>query len=124
MVVHTSELSDAEVDAIFHALADRTRRDIVARVTEREQSVSALARQYAMSFAAVQKHVAVLQRAALVSKAKRGREQIVHAEPETVRRAKALLDSYEHLWRSRVSRIDALLAETPTTVDPPPKGES
>jgi DNA-binding transcriptional ArsR family regulator len=112
MVVHTEQLGDAAVDAIFHALADRTRRDIVARVIEREQNVSALAERYAMSFAAVQKHVAVLQRASLVSKAKRGREQIVRADIERLQHARQLLDGYEHLWHQRVTQIDALLTET------------
>ena len=122
MVVQTEALSDAQVDAIFHALADRTRRDIVARVIEREQSVSALADDYAMSFAAVQKHVAVLERAFLITKEKRGREQIVHADPETIRRARVLLDGYEQVWRHRVAQIDALLTESPTT--PLQKGAS
>lgn len=111
MVVQISGLSDADVDALFQALADRTRRDIVARVIEREQSVTALAERYAMSFAAVQKHVAVLQRASLVSKAKRGREQIVRADLETIRRAQRVLDHYEQLWRHRVAQIDRILAE-------------
>ena len=105
-----SELSDAEVDRIFQALADSTRRDIVRRVLQREQSVSALAERYAMSFAAVQKHVAVLERASLVMKQRRGREQLVSGNPEALRRAAALLDQYEDLWRHRVSRIDDLLA--------------
>lgn len=111
MVTRTHELSDADVDAIFHALADRTRRDIVARVIEREQSVSALAERYAMSFAAVQKHVAVLQKAALVRKERDGRQQIVHAELERLRRAQQLLDRYEQLWRHRVDRIASILEE-------------
>jgi DNA-binding transcriptional ArsR family regulator len=111
MVTRTHELSDADVDAIFHALADRTRRDIVARVIEREQSVSALAERYAMSFAAVQKHVAVLQKAALVRKERDGRKQIVHAEVERLRRAQQLLDRYEQLWRHRVDRIASILEE-------------
>jgi len=111
MVVQLDELSDAEVDAIFQALADATRRDIVARVIEREQSVSSLAARYAMSFAAVQKHVAVLERASLVSKTRQGREQIVRADPTAIGGARALLEHYERLWRHRAARIDAILAE-------------
>lgn len=111
MVTRIVQLSDAKVDAIFHALADRTRRDIVARVAVREQSISTLADRYAMSFAAVQKHVAVLQRASLVTKTQRGREQIVHADLATVARARDLLDSYEQLWRHRAAQIDKLLDE-------------
>jgi DNA-binding transcriptional ArsR family regulator len=109
------ELSDAEVDRIFAALADSTRRDIVRRVLQREQSVSELAERYAMSFAAVQKHVAVLERASLVTKQRRGREQLVHGNPEALRRAALLLDQYEGLWRDRVSRIDEILADGPPT---------
>jgi DNA-binding transcriptional ArsR family regulator len=103
-------LSDADVDRLFHALADTTRRDIVTRVIEREQSVSELAHKYAMSFAAVQKHVALLERCALVSKERRGREQIVRGNLETVRRAIRLLDAYEQVWRQRAERIDGILA--------------
>jgi DNA-binding transcriptional ArsR family regulator len=113
MVVETAGLSDAEVDAIFRALADTTRRDIVTRVIEREQSVSSLAAGYSMSFAAVQKHVAVLARASLVTKSRSGREQIVRANPASLERARALLESYESLWRHRVAAMDAILAEDP-----------
>ena len=114
MVVH--QLSDSEVDRIFQALADATRRDIVTRTLEREQSVSMLAQHYAMSFAAVQKHVAVLERAMLVTKERRGREQLVHGNVESLRRAADLLDAYEHIWHHRAIRIGELLAD-------PPKGE-
>ncbi|MDZ7931140.1 MAG: metalloregulator ArsR/SmtB family transcription factor [Rhodococcus sp. (in: high G+C Gram-positive bacteria)] len=104
-------MSDAEVDRLFQAFADKTRRDIVAKVTVGEQSVSELAAHYAMSFAAVQKHVAVLQRAALITKHKRGREQIVRVRLETIAHARALLDTYEEIWRQRVDRVDDLLTE-------------
>lgn len=113
MVVHPSHAdipTDAEIDAIFQALADATRRDIVSRVLVAEQSVSSLAASYAMSFAAVQKHVAVLERATLITKARRGREQIVHGNARTIENARALLERYEELWRHRIARIDDLLA--------------
>ncbi|MDP9093428.1 MAG: metalloregulator ArsR/SmtB family transcription factor [Actinomycetota bacterium] len=110
MVVQ-SDLSDAGVDRIFRALADTTRRDIVRRTLGGEASVSGLAAAYAMSFAAVQKHVAVLEEAGLVSKRPRGRERIVRGNPEMIRRAQALLDSYEQIWRARIERLDALLVE-------------
>jgi DNA-binding transcriptional ArsR family regulator len=113
MVVE-SELSDAEVDLIFRALADATRRDIVRRTLTAQASVSELARGYAMSFAAVQKHVSVLEEAGLVSKRTHGRERIVTANPAMIARARALLDQYEVLWRSRIDRLDALLAEDVT----------
>lgn len=104
-------LHDDVVDRIFQALADRTRRDIVRRVIEHEQSVSRLADDYAMSFAAVQKHVAVLERAGLVTKERRGREQIVRGDVGTIRQAGLVLERYEHLWRQRIDRADQLLAE-------------
>ncbi len=108
-IVADCDLADAEVDLIFRALADRTRRDILGRAIESEQSVSALARRYAMSFAAVQKHVAVLERAALVKKERRGREQIVHANGPTLARAIALLSRYERLWIDRAHRMADVL---------------
>ena len=108
------ELSDSEVDRIFHALADATRRDILRRTLVDGSSVSDLADAYAMSFAAVQKHVAVLEGAGLVTKEPRGRERIVRGDPATVARARALLDSYADLWRSRIDRLDALLADDPS----------
>jgi len=97
------------MDRLFHALADATRRDILARVMAGEQaSVSALAARYEMSFAAVQKHVAVLELAGLVSKRQKGRERIVRGNPGQVARARALLAELEQLWKDRFSRIDAL----------------
>ena len=104
-------LPDDEVDRIFRALADRTRRDIVRRTLVGEVTVSQLASGYDMSFAAVQKHVAVLEGAGLITKHPHGRERLVRGNPETIRRAQALLDQYEALWRDRVARLDALLAE-------------
>ena len=102
--------SDAGVDRIFHALADGTRRDILALAVGDSYSVSALARRYPMSFAAVQKHVAVLEGAGLVTKERRGRERLVHTDVDTVQRARVLLEGLEELWRARVDRIDDLLA--------------
>ena len=105
------QLSDTDVDRLFQALADATRRDIVRRVTAGEYSVSGLAALYAMSFAAVQKHVAVLERASLVTKEKRGREQIVRADHEGLQRARRLLEGYEMIWRQRADRIAGIFSE-------------
>lgn len=105
------QLDQDEVDRLFAALADRTRRDIVSRVLQEQASVSELAERYAMSFAAVQKHVAVLERAGLVSKQRSGRERLVRGDVDTVRAAARLLDQYEELWRGRIARMDELLAE-------------
>lgn len=98
-------------DALFHALADRTRRDIVRRVLAGEHSVSALAANYDMSFAAVQKHIAVLQRAGLITKRRRGREALTSGDIHGVRSVASMLTELEGIWRGRISRIDDLLAE-------------
>lgn len=100
---------DETVDHVFHALADGTRRDILRRSVAGEFSVSQLARAYPISFAAVQKHVAVLERAGLVVKERRGREQIVRTDLEAVRRARRALDKLELMWRERVDRMSDLL---------------
>jgi DNA-binding transcriptional ArsR family regulator len=96
-------------DALFHALADRTRRDILRRVLVGEHSVTALAGCYDMSFAAVQKHVAVLERAGLLTKRRRGREALASGDVDAVRSASALLRELEGIWRGRIGRIEALL---------------
>lgn len=103
--------TEARADAVFQALADRTRRDILRRVLHTELSVTALAAHYDMSFAAVQKHVAVLERAGLVIKRRHGREQLAGGDVEAVRSVSTMLDELEGIWRGRVTRIDALLAE-------------
>jgi DNA-binding transcriptional ArsR family regulator len=111
MVVDIS-LSDDDVDRLFQALADRTRRDVLRLAIEGGESVSALARRYDMSFAAVQKHVAVLERASLVTKQRRGREQIVMTNRATLRRAMELLDAYERLWLQRIDQMAELITTT------------
>jgi DNA-binding transcriptional ArsR family regulator len=110
MVVHV-ELSDEEVDRLFHALADATRRDIVRRTLTREASVTALAADYDMSFAAVQKHVALLEEVGLVSKHRNGRERLVRANPDQIASARELLTQLEERWRARFSQLDDVLAE-------------
>jgi DNA-binding transcriptional ArsR family regulator len=110
------DTNEDRADALFHALADRTRRDILRRVLVGEHSVSALAANYDMSFAAVQKHVAVLEKAGLISKRRNGREQLAHGEVEVVRSVASMLVELEDLWRGRIARIDELIAfESPTS---------
>jgi DNA-binding transcriptional ArsR family regulator len=104
------ELADEAVDELFHALADPTRRDILRRCGAGEPSVSRLAQAYPMSFAAVQKHVAVLERAGLVTKESRGREQLVRTEAGAIGHARRALDELEATWRGRVDRMSDLLA--------------
>ena len=105
---------------MFHALSDATRRDIVLRALEGEHNVSALARHYPVSFAAVQKHVAVLESAGLVIKRRHGRQQLVRGNVETIRKAYGLLEQLEGVWRDRIDRMDDLLAEPQS--DAHPKG--
>jgi DNA-binding transcriptional ArsR family regulator len=103
------EIPTEIVDDVFRALADSTRRDILRRCAADEPSVSRLAQAYPMSFAAVQKHVAVLERAGLVVKVRRGREQLVHTDAAAVERARQALDELEATWRGRVERMSDLL---------------
>ncbi len=104
-------MSDDEVDRLFHALADATRRDIVRVALDGEQSVSGLARRYPMSVSAVQKHVAVLEAAGLVTKHRQGREQLVRGELDMIRYAHILLDQFEAIWRDRLARFVDVLSE-------------
>src|ERR671919_187001 len=100
-------------DRIFGALGDATRRDIVRRAIDGNQGVAELAAHYPMSFAAVQKHVAVLERAGLVSKHRSGRRKVVRTNLTALRVARRLLDRYEDLWRERVERMNQLISEPP-----------
>src|SRR5919204_1312409 len=100
-------------DRVFGALSNATRRDIVRRAIDGEEGVAELAEHYAMSFAAVQKHVAVLERAGLVGKHRSGRRKVVRTNLERLRTARRLLDRYEELWRARVARMGQLLSEEP-----------
>lgn len=104
---------DDDADRVFSALGSATRRDILRRTATAEHSVSSLARHYAMSLAAVQKHVAVLEQAGLVTKRRSGREQLVSAELTTVRDARRRLEDLEALWRGRLTRFGEVLAELP-----------
>jgi len=104
-------LTPAETDLVFHALADATRRDIVAHAMVGEHSVSGLARRYPMSVTAVQKHVAILERAGLVTRVRNGRETLVRTDIDAVRRAADVLDAFEALWRARLHRFGDVLAE-------------
>jgi len=104
-----TETDESRADALFHALADRTRRDIMRRVLAGEHSVSTLAAKYDMSFAAVQKHVAVLEKAGLLTKRRSGREQLARGDVEAVRSVASLLVDLEQIWRGRIARIDDLI---------------
>jgi DNA-binding transcriptional ArsR family regulator len=105
------KLASDQADRVFHALADATRRDILLRSLEDQHNVSALARKYPMSFAAVQKHVAVLEGAGLVTKQRNGRQQLVRGDVDTMRKAYRLLEQLEAVWQGRIERIGEMLAD-------------
>lgn len=99
-------------DSIFHALADSTRRDILHRVSVKSLPIKDLVVAYDMSFAAVSKHVAVLERAQLVTKSKEGRQQIITLKMDTLQFAQDHLSEYEKLWDTRLNQLDSLLSNS------------
>lgn len=105
----------SDFDRVFGALADATRRDIVRRAIDGEEGVAELAEHYPMSFAAVQKHVAVLERAGLITKCRLGRRKVVRTSIEALGIARRLLDQYEELWRQRIQRMTDLIDHTRET---------
>ena len=109
------QIVPADFDRMFGALADPTRRDIVRRAIGGDEGIAELAGHYPMSFAAVQKHVAILERAGLVTKVRSGRRKVVRTNLEGLRRARRLLDRYEELWRGRLDRMTALVTDAKET---------
>jgi DNA-binding transcriptional ArsR family regulator len=105
----------ADFDRVFAALADATRRDIVRRAIAGQEGVAELAGHYPMSFAAVQKHVAVLERAGLITKQRIGRRKVVRSNVVGLRAAQGLLDRYEELWRGRIDRMSEIISDTQET---------
>jgi DNA-binding transcriptional ArsR family regulator len=111
------QIAPPDFDRMFGALADHTRRDIVRRAIDSEEGIAELASHYPMSFAAVQKHVAILERAGLVSKQRIGRRKVVRTNLEGLRMARRLLDRYEELWRGRIDRMTKLVTTDPKEID-------
>jgi DNA-binding transcriptional ArsR family regulator len=107
--------SNFSADHVFAALADATRRDIVLRALSGDEGVAEMAVHYPMSFAAVQKHVAVLERAGLVTKERTGRRKVVRTNIEGLRLARGLLDQYEAIWRGRIDRMTDLITSSKET---------
>src|SRR5437660_5975441 len=114
-MVVSVQIAPPDFDRMFGALADHTRRDIVRRAINAEEGVVELASHYPMSFAAVQKHVAVLERAGLVTKERIGRRKVVRTNLKRLRVARRLLDQYEELWRGRIDRMTELVTATKET---------
>ena len=100
---------ESDLDGVFHSLADATRRDILRRVAQNEQTISELSEAYQLSFAGVAKHVGVLERARLVKKERRGREQIISCIPETITLADLHVRSYKKLWNKRLDSLEKIL---------------
>src|SRR5438309_6182114 len=118
------QIAPPDFTRLFAALADQTRRDIVRRAINAEEGVLELASHYPMSFAAVQKHVAVLERAGVITKQRIGRRKVVRTNLEALLVARRLLDQYEQLWRARIDRMSELIAETAGAVGPMETKES
>jgi DNA-binding transcriptional ArsR family regulator len=111
-MVVSVQVAPPDFDGMFGALADRTRRDIVRRAITAEEGIVELASHYSMSFAAVQKHIAILERAGLVTKERVGRRKVVRTNLERLRIVRRLIDQYEELWRGRIDRMAELISET------------
>jgi DNA-binding transcriptional ArsR family regulator len=111
------QFAPPDFDRMFGALADATRRDIVRRAIDAEEGVAEMASHYPMSFAAVQKHVAILERAGLVTKQRVGRRKVVRTNMAALLVARRLLDQYEELWRGRIDRMTELVAQNPKETD-------
>ena len=110
-MVVTVPIAPPDFDRLFGALADHTRRDIVRRAITAEEGIVELASHYPMSFAAVQKHIAILERAGLVTKQRVGRRKVVRTNLARLRLVRHLLDEYEALWRGRIDRMAELIAD-------------
>jgi DNA-binding transcriptional ArsR family regulator len=111
-MVVSVQIAPPDFDRMFGALADHTRRDIVRRAITSDEGIVELASHYPMSFAAVQKHIAILERAGLVTKVRTGRRKVVRINLERLLVVRRLLDQYEELWRGRIDRMSALISET------------
>lgn len=97
------------LDAIFASLADPTRRDMLRRLRPKTHSVGELAIHYDLTFAAVSKHLQVLERAHLITKHRNGRTQLVELSPTGLRQAENYLEQYRKLWEGRLDRLGAHL---------------
>lgn len=106
MVEHTINL-----DAVFFSLADPTRRDILRRVSESELSVGEIAQHYQLTFAAISKHLKVLEKATLVIKRRRGKEQMVRLAPQVFMSAAEYLDWYKPFWTDKLDSLEIYLKE-------------
>lgn len=100
-----------QLDSIFSSLSDATRRDIIARVARREYSVGELVAHYHVSFAAISKHLKVLEKAKLITKRKEGKKHMVTLAPGALQSADEYLEQYRQMWEQRFKKLDAILKE-------------
>ncbi len=104
-----SQGESGRLDAVFRALGDPTRRDMLTRLRKRGMSIGHIAEYYELTFAAVAKHVDVLARAGLVVKARQGKEQVATLDPKAFAAANAYLEQYQKLWQNRLDSLDNFL---------------
>ena len=109
-----------DLDATFFALADPTRRAILARLTTGQASVSELAAPFAMSQPAISKHLKVLERAGLIRRGKDAQRRPCRIEAAPLKEANAWIEGYRALWRGNFTRLDALLDELKPAADAAP----
>jgi DNA-binding transcriptional ArsR family regulator len=101
--------SSHRLDAVFAALADPTRRAIIARLASGQASVNELARPFAMSQPAISKHLKVLERAGLISRRREAQRRPRRLEAKRLEEADKWLERYRQLWEGNYQRLDALL---------------
>lgn len=98
-----------QLDNIFASLSDPTRRDILSRVAHCELSVGELAAHYNLTFAAISKHLKVMERACLIVKRRDGKKQMVSLAPEALMSADEYLEQYRRMWQSRYDKLETLI---------------
>jgi len=111
------EQSNSDLDRVFHALADRTRRTLLHTISQSRLSVGELAAPYAMSLAAVSKHLDVLERAALIRRERQGKSRMVSLNPRPLEAAEQWMAFYNQFWSNGLDRLQATL-ETPLEKEP------
>ncbi|MYE06411.1 MAG: winged helix-turn-helix transcriptional regulator [Chloroflexi bacterium] len=106
-----------DLNRVFHALGDPTRRAILDRLAEGEATVSQLSRPFPLSFAAVSKHLGVLERAGLVTREARGRERVCRINPTALDDARSWLEFHQRFWTERLEVLAALVEAGPDNPD-------
>jgi DNA-binding transcriptional ArsR family regulator len=112
-----------DLDAVFHALGDATRRRMLRELSRGERTVGQLAEPFAMSLAAASKHVKVLENAGLIRRDIRGRTHLCRLEPGPLASANAWLGHYEHFWTSHLDVLDRLLRDEQASPPPSSQGD-